>query len=60
VFLATLGLGHWAIIVGLAVVAVPLGGWLVRRVRPRPMLRFVGLLVIAPRAAHLLQQFGAI
>ena len=63
VFLATLGLGHWEIIVGLAVggvLAAPLGGWLVKRVRPRPMLCFVGLLVIALSLRTLLQQFGAI
>lgn len=63
VFLLTLGLGHWEIIVGLAiggVVAAPLGAWLVRHVRPRPMLFFAGLLVIALSLRTLLKHFGAI
>lgn len=61
VFLLTLGLGHWEIIVGLAmggVVAAPFGGWLVKRVPPRPMLCFVGLLVIALSIRTLLKHFG--
>lgn len=57
VFLATLGLTHWQIVVGLAlggVFAAPLGAWLVRRVRPKPMLCAVGLLVmgLAARTLH--------
>ena len=50
VFLLTLGLGHWQVILGLAlggVIAAPLGAWLVKYVRPRPMQVFIGLLVIA-------------
>lgn len=49
VFLLTLGLAHWDIIAGLAiggVVAAPLGAWLVKYVRPRPVLALVGVLVI--------------
>lgn len=49
VFLLTLGLAHWDIIAGLAiggVAAAPLGAWLVKYVRPRPVLALVGLLVI--------------
>lgn len=63
VFLATLGLGHWEIIVGLAiggVVAAPFGGWLVRYVRARWMLCFVGVLIVALSMRTLLQHFGAI
>ena len=63
VFLLTIGLGHWEIIVGLAiggVLAAPLGAWLVKRVRPRPMLFFVGLLVIALSLRTLLKHFGVI
>lgn len=63
VFLLTLGLGHWEIILGLAlggVVAAPLGAWLVRRVRPRPMLVLVGLLVIALSTRTLLAHAGLI
>jgi uncharacterized protein len=60
VFLLTLGLSHWGMILGLAiggVIAAPLGGWLVKRVRPRPMLLFTGLLVIALSLRTLLQHF---
>lgn len=49
VFLLTLGLAHWDIIAGLAiggVIAAPFGAWLVKFVRPRPLLVVVGLLVI--------------
>lgn len=49
VFLLTLGLTHWQIIAGLAiggVAAAPLGAWMVRHVRPRPLMLVVGLLVI--------------
>lgn len=63
VFLLTIGLGHWEIIVGLAiggVLAAPLGAWLVQRVRPRPMLFFVGLVVIALSLRTLLKHFGVI
>ena len=63
VFLLTLGLSHWGIIVGLAiggVAAAPLGAWLVKRVRPRPMLMFVGILVIALSVRTLLKTFGLI
>ena len=63
VFLLTLGLGHWDIIVGLAiggVVAAPLGAWLVSRVPHRPMLLAVGILVIALSLRTLLLHFGVI
>ena len=63
VFLLTLGLSHWGIIVGLAiggVAAAPLGAWLVKHVRPRPMLILVGILVIALSVRNLLKHFGAI
>lgn len=61
VFLLTLGLSHWGIIVGLAiggVAAAPLGAWLVKHVRPKPMLCFVGLLVIALSVRTLLLHFS--
>ena len=63
VFLLTLGLGHWQIVVGLAiggVIAAPLGGWLVKRVRPRPMLCLVGLLVIGLSIRTLLVHFDMV
>lgn len=62
VFLVTLGLGHWDVILGLAaggVLAAPFGAWLVKRIRPRPMLVFVGLVVIALGARTLIKHFGA-
>lgn len=63
VFLLTIGLGHWGIIVGLAIggmVAAPLGAWMVKHVRPRPMLCFVGLLVIGLSLRTLLKHFAII
>lgn len=62
-FLLTLGLSHWDVILGLAiggVAAAPLGAWLVKRVRPKPMLVLVGLVVIALSARTLLKHFGLI
>ncbi|MFD0739372.1 sulfite exporter TauE/SafE family protein [Lysobacter koreensis] len=63
VFLLTLGLGHWEIIVALAlggVAAAPLGAWLVKHVNPKPMLCFVGLLVITLSLRTLLKHFGLV
>jgi uncharacterized membrane protein YfcA len=50
VFIITLGLSNWKIIAGLAIggaVAAPIGAYAVKRIPLRPMLFFVGLLVIA-------------
>ena len=61
VFLLTLGLAHWKIVLALAaggVLAAPLGAWLVRHVRPRPMLLLVGLLVSALSLRTLLVHLG--
>jgi len=63
VFLLTLGLSHWQLIAGLAiggVLAAPVGAWLVRYVRPRPMLAAVGLLVIVLSGRTLLRHFGVL
>lgn len=63
VFLATLGVSHWQIVAGLAVggvLAAPLGAWLVKRVRPRPMLCLVGLLVIALATRTLVKSLGIV
>ncbi|MDQ3056948.1 MAG: sulfite exporter TauE/SafE family protein [Pseudomonadota bacterium] len=63
VFLLTIGLGHWPIILGLAlggVLAAPLGAWIIRIVKPRPMLCVVGLLVIGLSVRTLLKHFNAI
>lgn len=48
-FLLSLGLGHWDIVLALAlggVAAAPLGAWLVRRVPQKPLLLLVGVVVI--------------
>jgi uncharacterized membrane protein YfcA len=50
VFLLTLGLDHWYMILGLAiggVAAAPLGGWVVKHVPPKPMLLFTGTVLVA-------------
>ncbi|MDR1074959.1 MAG: sulfite exporter TauE/SafE family protein [Xanthomonadaceae bacterium] len=63
VFLATLGLDHWHIIVGLAiggVLAAPLGAWFIRWVKPRPLLIAVGILVVGLSIRTLLIHFGVI
>jgi len=62
VFLLTLGLSHWPIIAGLAiggVLAAPLGAWLVKYVRPKPLMVLVGLLVIGLSVRTLWMQHGA-
>lgn len=61
VFLLTLGISHWGIILGLAlggIASAPLGAWMVKYVRPKPMLCLVGVLVIALSARTLLKHFG--
>ncbi|MEO6263673.1 MAG: sulfite exporter TauE/SafE family protein [Luteimonas sp.] len=62
-FILTIGLGHWQVIAGLAVggvLAAPLGAWLVRHVPIKPMMLFVGLLVIAISSRTLLKHFGVL
>ena len=49
VFIATIGLDHWDIVLALAlggVAAAPLAGWLTKHVPQRPMMFAVGLLII--------------
>ncbi len=49
-FLLGIGLGHWDVILGLAlggVVAAPLGAWVCKHVPQRPFLVAVGIVVIA-------------
>jgi len=61
VFLMTLGTGHLDIVLGLAlggVVAAPFGAWLIRFVRPRVLMPFVGVLVICLSARTLYQSFA--
>ena len=61
VFLLSMGTDHFGMVAGLAlggVVAAPFGAWLVRFVRPRLLMPFVGLLVIALSARTLYQSFA--
>ncbi len=61
VFLMTIGTGHLDIVLGLAlggVVAAPLGAWLIRFVRPRVLMPFVGVLVICLSARTLYHSFA--
>lgn len=61
VFLMTIGTGHLDIVLGLAlggVVAAPFGAWLIRFVRPRVLMPFVGVLVICLSARTLYQSFA--
>lgn len=63
VFLFTLGISHWQVILGLAVggaIAAPFGAWLVKRVNPRPMLVVVGVVVIGLSVRTLLKHYGLI
>jgi len=49
VFIVTLGLSNWHIIIGLAVggaIAAPIGAFAVKKIPLRPMLFFVGVLVV--------------
>lgn len=58
VFFLTLGLANWNIILGLAIggiVAAPIGAYAVKRVPLRPLLFFVGLLIIILSARTLLR-----
>lgn len=50
VFLFTIGISHWEIVLGLGVggvLAAPLGAWLLRFVQPKVLMPIVGMLVIA-------------
>lgn len=61
VFLMTIGLSHWVIVLGLAlggVIAAPFGAWLVRFVRPKLLMPVVGVLVIGLSTRTLYQSFA--
>lgn len=61
VFFLTLGLANWNIILGLAIggiVAAPIGAYAVKRIPLRPLLFFVGLLIIILSARTLLRAFS--
>ncbi len=57
-FVATIGLGHWPIIVGLALggmAAAPLGAYACKRIPHRPFMFLVGLLVMGLSARTLVK-----
>ncbi|HEX5705963.1 MAG TPA: sulfite exporter TauE/SafE family protein [Pyrinomonadaceae bacterium] len=61
VFFLTLGLSNWNIILGLAIggiLAAPIGAYAVKRVPLRPLMFFVGLLIIFLSARTLLKALG--
>jgi uncharacterized membrane protein YfcA len=61
VFLLTMGTSHLGIVAGLAlggVVAAPIGAWVVRYVRPRLLMPFVGVLVMGLSIRTLYLSFG--
>jgi uncharacterized protein len=61
VFLLTLGVSHWQVVAALAiggVIAAPLGGVLVRRLRARWLLVAVGLLIVGLSVRTLGHHFG--
>lgn len=62
-FVLTIGLGHWSIVLGLAlggVVAAPLGAWLVKRVPKKPMMMLAGVLIIGLSLCTLGRHFGVL
>lgn len=61
VFFLTLGITNWNIILGLAVggiVAAPIGAYVVKKVPLKPLMFFVGSLIIFLSARTLLKAFG--
>lgn len=61
VFIASIGLDHWEIVLALAlggVCAAPLAGLIAKRVPHRPMMAAVGLLIIAVSGRTLWKSFG--
>ena len=56
VFIATIGISHWNIVLALAlggVLAAPIAGFVAKKVPHRPMMFFVGLLIIGVSARTL-------
>jgi uncharacterized protein len=61
VFFLTLGLTNWKIILGLAVggiMAAPIGAYAVKRVPLKPLMFFVGLLIVTLSVRTLIKLFG--
>jgi hypothetical protein len=61
VFVLTLGLTHWNIILGLAIggiLAAPIGAYAVKKVPLKPLMFCVGLLIIFLSARTLLKTFS--
>ena len=62
VFIASIGLDHWEIVLALAlggVCAAPLAGLIAKRVPHRPMMAVVGLLIIVVSGRTLWKSFGS-
>jgi len=60
-FLSTLGLGHWQIILGLALgglLAAPIGAWACKRLPTKPFMILVGMLIVALSIRTLLKAIG--
>jgi hypothetical protein len=56
-FAATIGISHWPIVAGLTIgglLGAPLGAYVARHVRPRPLMIAVGLTIVALSASTLL------
>ncbi len=61
VFIATIGLSHWNIVLALAlggVLAAPVAGFVAKKIPHRPMMFFVGLLIIGVSARTLWGALG--
>ncbi len=61
VFIATIGMSHWNIVLALAlggVFAAPVAGFVAKKVPHRPMMFFVGLLIIGVSARTLWNALG--
>ena len=61
VFLATVGLGLWKVVLPLALgglLAAPFAAWICRKIPHRPMLAIVGVVIIFVSARTLLKQFN--
>lgn len=62
-FLVTLGIGHWQVIVALALgglLAAPIGAWACKRLPTKPFMVLIGLLILGLSIRTLLKALGAI
>ena len=62
-FLVTVGIGHWQVILALALgglLAAPIGAWLCKRLPARPFMVLVGLLIVGLSIRTVLKALGPI